>query len=193
MAWLPAVSVRRGQLREQRELRLSGTWCGKISWAVRRKPRRSSKRALALLGRRACFALARCRCEPIRVGPLLQRLALGLCPLHCKHVLRLSDEGLSHVKGLVVVLPAGRPKKAFPLRDRLGKSTVGWPHGITRWHHAEGLVLLSSLGRCSRVDSIVHPGTVKALGDHWIHSIAFIQCRMPWDHQEPRHGGVGLV
>jgi hypothetical protein len=167
--------------------------CGEIGWAIRRVPRQCSKWALALLGHCVHFALARHRCEPIQVGPLLQHLALGLSPLHHKRVLCLGNEDLCHVKGLVVVLLVGRPKEAFPLRNCLGKSMVGWPHGVMQWHHTQVLVPLSGLGRCSCTDSIVHLGSVKAPGEHGIHGVTFIQCLMPWDHGELRHGGVELV
>jgi hypothetical protein len=61
------------------------------------------------------------------------------------------------------------------------------------WHHTQGLIPLSGLGRCSRVDSIVHLGLVKAPGEHGVRGVAFIQCLMPWDHGELWHGGVELV
>jgi hypothetical protein len=139
------------------------------------------------------FALACGRLKPHWVRPLLQCLALRLGTLLSVGALHLGHKCPCKAKSIGVALLAGRPEKAFPICNHLGKSMVGWLHSTTQRHYTQSLIPLSGLCCCSHAYSIVHLGSVKAPGKHGVHSIMFTQCLMHWDDGEPWLGGVGLV
>jgi hypothetical protein len=87
----------------------------------------------------------------------------------------------------------GSPEQGFPFLDCAGKSMVGCVYGVAWRHNTQSLIPLSSLGHCSRVDSIVQSRSVKALGQHRVCGVVFTQCRVHGDDGEPRRGGVGLI
>jgi hypothetical protein len=124
-------------------------------------------------------------------GP--QRLALKLSTLHPRHVLRLGNEGPHDLQCLVAAILVSSLEKAFPIRDHLRKATVSWLHSTTQRHYPQHLIPLSSLGRCSHVDSIVHSGSVTALGAHGIRCIVFPQRLVHWNDREPWCGGIKLI
>ena len=145
------------------------------------------------IGPCALFALVQGRCVSCQVHPFPQCLALGLSTLHPRCVLCLGHKCLHEVQHLVAAVFAGSLEQAFPICDCLGKSMVGWPHCTAQRHYTQHLIPLSSLGHCSCADSIVHSGSVKALGEHGICSIVFTQCWVHWDDGEPRCGGINLI